>query len=87
MNLQDVMLLKSLKNQRMTSYKICLIQSIKQGACLRRPKDPVVAAAELRRSGPLLLFSFIWKFAFLDWLASTLLEMVSLFVLYPSAMY
>uniref|UniRef100_A0A0E0P390 Uncharacterized protein n=1 Tax=Oryza rufipogon TaxID=4529 RepID=A0A0E0P390_ORYRU len=26
------------------------VPSIKQGACLRRPKDPVVAAAELRRS-------------------------------------
>uniref|UniRef100_A0A0D9Y863 Uncharacterized protein n=1 Tax=Oryza glumipatula TaxID=40148 RepID=A0A0D9Y863_9ORYZ len=45
------------------------------------------SAAELRRSGPLLLFSLIWKFGSLDWLASTLLEMVSLLALHPSAMY
>ena len=44
-------------------------------------------AAELYRSDPLLLFSFIRKFALLDWLASTLLEMDSCLKSYPFAMY
>lgn len=44
-------------------------------------------AAELCRSNSLLLFCFIRKFASLEWLLSTLLEMVSWLKLYPCAMY
>lgn len=39
--------------------------------------------AELYRSDPLLLFTFIRKFASLDWLASTLLEMDYCLKSYP----
>lgn len=42
------------------------------------------SAAKLRRSGPLLLFSRIWKFVSLDWLVSISLKMVFLLPLYPS---
>uniref|UniRef100_A0A0E0MZS2 Leucine-rich repeat-containing N-terminal plant-type domain-containing protein n=1 Tax=Oryza rufipogon TaxID=4529 RepID=A0A0E0MZS2_ORYRU len=40
-------------------------------------------AAELCRSDPPLLFSLYWKFASLDYLDSSMLEMVACFTLYP----
>uniref|UniRef100_A0A0D3H7T5 DUF3778 domain-containing protein n=1 Tax=Oryza barthii TaxID=65489 RepID=A0A0D3H7T5_9ORYZ len=44
-------------------------------------------AAELCRSDSPLLFSIYWKFASLDCLVSSLLEMVAYFTLYPFVMY
>lgn len=44
-------------------------------------------AVELCRSDSPLLFSIYWKFASLDCLVSSLLEMIAYFTLYPFVMY